>query len=91
MWSKNALDPITLFNKLDFPNPRESAKSLYLWQNDPIALFPDLQAEQQQKQAAEQAMQQQQAAEQAAQKAQETEASRIAEMQKLHLSAQLKK
>ena len=91
LWSKNALDPITLFNKLDFPNPRESAKSLYLWQNDPIALFPDLQAEQQQKQAAEQAMQQQQAAEQAAQKAQETEASRIAEMQKLHLSAQLKK
>lgn len=58
LWQANGIDPITFFEKLDFPNPRESAKSLYLWQSDPIQLFPELaqaQAEQQQM------MQQQQA------------------------------
>jgi hypothetical protein len=47
LWSANALDPITLFDRLKFPNPRESAKQLFLWQSNPISLFPDLQAEQQ--------------------------------------------
>lgn len=54
LWTANALDPITLFERLEFPNPRESAKQLYLWQVDPIQLFPDLLAEQQQQEQMEQ-------------------------------------
>lgn len=42
LWSANALDPITLFERLDFENPRETAKSLFLWQRNPSALFPEL-------------------------------------------------
>lgn len=45
LWNAQALDPITLFERLDDPNPVESAKRLFLWQNNPIALFPDLQAQ----------------------------------------------
>ena len=52
LWGAEGLDPITLFDKLGFPNPRESAKQLFLWKTNPIALFPDLQA-----QAQEQAQQ----------------------------------
>lgn len=37
------LDPITMFDRLQFPNPRESAKQLFLWKTNPYALFPDLQ------------------------------------------------
>lgn len=48
LWTQNGIDPITFFDRLEFPNPRESAKNLYLWMSDPVALFPDLQAEQQQ-------------------------------------------
>ena len=36
------LDPITFFDKLEFPNPREAAKNLFLWKADPIQLFPEL-------------------------------------------------
>jgi hypothetical protein len=43
LWAEKAIDPITFFDRLEFPNPRESAKNLYLWLSDPIALFPDLQ------------------------------------------------
>jgi hypothetical protein len=46
--SAGLLDPITLFKRLDFPNPQETAKNLYLWKTNPIALFPDLQKEMQQ-------------------------------------------
>lgn len=42
LWGTNALDPITLFERLDFENPRETAKNLYLWQTNPAALFPEL-------------------------------------------------
>lgn len=42
LWGANALDPITLFERLDFENPRETAKSLFLWQTNPSALFPEL-------------------------------------------------
>jgi hypothetical protein len=42
LWSANALDPISLYSALDFPNPREQAKNLFLWQNNPQSLFPDL-------------------------------------------------
>lgn len=47
LWAQNGIDPITFFDRLEFPNPRESAKNLYLWMSDPVALFPDLQAQQQ--------------------------------------------
>lgn len=33
------LDPITLFDRLEFPNPRETAKRLWIWQNSPTTLF----------------------------------------------------
>ncbi len=36
------IDPITLFEKLEWPNPTESAKRLFLWKTEPLKLFPDL-------------------------------------------------
>lgn len=42
LWAEKAIDPITFFSRLDFPNPKESAKNLFLWLSDPIQLFPDL-------------------------------------------------
>lgn len=42
LWSASALDPISLYEALDFPSPRESAKSLFLWQTSPASLFPEL-------------------------------------------------
>jgi len=54
LWAQNGIDPITFFDRLEFPNPRESAKNLYLWMSDPVALFPDLQAQQQQQQMLDQ-------------------------------------
>lgn len=57
LWGQKALDPITFFEKLEFPNPQESAKQLFLWLSDPIQLFPDLaQAQQEQMMAQQQAM-----------------------------------
>ena len=32
LWSANAIDPRSLFNKLDFPDPDASTQSLMLWQ-----------------------------------------------------------
>ena len=49
LWATKGIDPITFFDRLEFPNPRESAKNLFLWLSDPIALFPDLAAQQQPK------------------------------------------
>lgn len=54
LWAAQGIDPITFFDRLEFPNPRESAKQLFLWKADPIALFPDLQAQQQQQMAQQQ-------------------------------------
>jgi hypothetical protein len=74
LWKTKGIDPITFFDRLEFPNPRESAKNLYLWQADPIRLFPDLMQEQQQQEAAtaeEEAAQQQMTAEQQQVEAQE--------------------
>ncbi len=48
LWSEQGIDPIPFFDRLEFPNPRESAKNLFLWMSDPIQLFPEL-AQQQQK------------------------------------------
>jgi hypothetical protein len=46
LWNAGATDPITLFEKLDYPDPVESAKRLYMWQNQPEMLFPDLMPQQ---------------------------------------------
>ena len=54
LWSSNGIDPITFFDRLEFPNPRESAKQLYLWMSDPIQLFPDLLEQQQMQMMAQQ-------------------------------------
>lgn len=32
LWSANAIDPLSLYKKLDFPNPQEAANQLILWQ-----------------------------------------------------------
>jgi hypothetical protein len=32
LWSANAIDPISLFNKLDYPDPVGAAKQLIIWQ-----------------------------------------------------------
>ena len=58
LWAQNGIDPISFFDRLEFPNPRESAKNLYLWMSDPVALFPDLQAQQMQQQAIDQQIEQ---------------------------------
>lgn len=39
LFTAGLLDPITAFEKLDFPNPRESAKKLFMWKNTPQELF----------------------------------------------------
>ena len=57
LWAQKGIDPITFFDRLEFPNPREAAKNLFLWLSDPIALFPDLQARQQQQAAVAQQQQ----------------------------------
>jgi len=50
LWSANAIDPRTLFKKLDFPDPNEATKQLLLWQMvqkgvlPPQAYIPDFQA-----------------------------------------------
>jgi hypothetical protein len=40
LWSAGALDPITLFERLEDPTPLETAKRLFLWKVNPAALFP---------------------------------------------------
>lgn len=64
LWAEKGIDPITFFDRLEFPNPRESAKNLFLWLSDPVQLFPDLAAAQQQAQAQQMATQQSQIAQQ---------------------------
>ena len=52
LWNAGALDPITLFTRLDFPNPQESAKDLLMWlmikegKLPPQMMFPDFQSPQ---------------------------------------------
>lgn len=45
LWSERAIDPITFFDRLGFPNPKDSAKNLFLWLSDPVQLFPELAAQ----------------------------------------------
>lgn len=94
LWKTKGIDPITFFDRLEFPNPRESAKLLYQWNANPISLFPDLLAEQQQQQAQQQAQQQQEQqgaqASQAAQAEAAAEAQRQHELDKIQLAAAAK-
>lgn len=41
LYQAGALDPITLFSKLDFPDPKASAEQLFIWQRAPDLLFPE--------------------------------------------------
>lgn len=43
LWAQHALDPITLFQRLEFPNPYDAAKRLFMWMTNPASLFPDIQ------------------------------------------------
>lgn len=42
LWTSGAIDPIELFSRLKFPDPKKAAQNLYLWQNAPQQLFPEL-------------------------------------------------
>lgn len=42
LWSAGAIDPIELFSRLKFPDPKKAAQNLYLWQKAPEQLFPEL-------------------------------------------------
>ena len=42
LWKMGAIDPITLFEKLDFPDPKKAAEQLVAWKMDPLVLFPEL-------------------------------------------------
>lgn len=47
LWSAQGIDPISFYEKLDFPNPEQSAKDLLTWRLieqgklPPTAMFPD--------------------------------------------------
>ncbi len=38
----NKIDPISFFERMDYPNPRETAKRLVMYDKDPMLLFPEL-------------------------------------------------
>lgn len=39
LWTAGAIDPISLYERLDDPNPREQAMKLMLWKTNPMSLF----------------------------------------------------
>jgi len=39
LWSAGALDPISLFTALDFPDPLKATERLITWQTNPIGLI----------------------------------------------------
>ena len=44
LWGAGAIDPITLFERLEDPNPHQRALQLLQWQQAPLMLFPELAA-----------------------------------------------
>lgn len=42
LWSAGALDPISLFERLQFPDPVEMARRLVMYRSNPLSLFPDM-------------------------------------------------
>lgn len=41
LWKSGAIDPIELFKRLDFPNPKETAQALFKWTSAPETLFAE--------------------------------------------------
>lgn len=39
LYNAGVMDPITLFERLDFPDPEESARKVVMYKQDPMALF----------------------------------------------------
>lgn len=39
LWGAGAIDPLTLFELLDFPNPKEAVNKLVMWQTNPAGLM----------------------------------------------------
>lgn len=39
LYNAGVLDPITLFERLDFPDPQEAAKKVVMFKSDPMSLF----------------------------------------------------
>lgn len=91
LWAANGIDPITFFDRLEFPNPRESAKNLYLWMSDPIALFPDLQAQQAQEMMLEQQIMQEEQDMAGEQQTQQGNTAHQQKMQQIQMQGQFKK
>mgnify|MGYP001602972517 CR=1 FL=1 len=91
LWGQDGIDPITFFDRLEFPNPREAAKNLFLWKSNPIALFPDLMAEQQQQMAMQQqqqmGMMQEEQAQQVEQQNRQGEVDRQHDLEKIALQS----
>jgi hypothetical protein len=48
----NRIDPISMFERLEWPNPVEAAQRLFLWTTNPLKLFPDLEKKIMEEQAA---------------------------------------
>ena len=42
LWGQGGIDPISLYEELNDPNPELKAKRLFLWQQAPQILFPEL-------------------------------------------------
>lgn len=51
LWEAKAIDPITLFKELDFPDPMQTAKQVVMWLTNPqqyaLTFFPEVQPQQQ--------------------------------------------
>lgn len=54
LWNGGAMDPITLYERLDDPNPFETAYRLFLWKSNPMLLFQEMPEVQQMMQAQQQ-------------------------------------
>ena len=39
LWSAQAIDPLTLFERLEFPDPMEATKRLIAWKTNPLSLI----------------------------------------------------
>jgi len=41
LWSMGAIDPLSLYIALDYPNPKEMVQRLILWKSNPMALIQE--------------------------------------------------
>lgn len=58
LWGAGAIDPLTLYQRLDEPNPRQSVERLIKWQSNPAGLLDEGDGEQPQEQMMGQPMEQ---------------------------------